>query len=107
MTEQECIDKLRYLPTPMFNNDIDEAKRMAIKALEEVQQYRMEEEQGLLLRLPCPIGSEVWRIVNQRDNFTDQTYKIALRTTFRVDMLNQIGKTVFLSYEEANEMTKK
>ena len=39
----------------------------------------MEEDQGLLLRLPCSIGGEVWRIVNQRDNFTDQTYKIALR----------------------------
>ena len=34
MTEQECIEKLRFLPTPMFNNEIDEAKRMAIKSLE-------------------------------------------------------------------------
>jgi hypothetical protein len=34
MTEQMAIEKLRYLPTPMFNNEIDEAKRMAIKTLE-------------------------------------------------------------------------
>ena len=82
-------------------------QRNGMKFYLKLKEYEDLEEQGLLLRLPCPIGSEVWRIVNQRDNFTDQTYKIALRTTFRVDMLNQIGKTVFLSYEEANEMTKK
>lgn len=34
MTEQMAVEKLRFLPTPMFDNEADEAKRMAIKALE-------------------------------------------------------------------------
>lgn len=42
MTEQEAIEKLKFLPTPMFYSDIDEAKRMGIKALEEIQQLRNE-----------------------------------------------------------------
>lgn len=66
-------------------------------------EYRKKEEKGLILELPCAIGSEVWKIINQRDNFTDVPYKIATRTNFRLDMLNEIGKTVFLTEEKANE----
>lgn len=76
---------------------------MKSEIIEKLADYEDAEEQGLLLRLPCPIGSEVWRIVNQRDNFTDRTYKIVFRTTFRLDMINRIGETVFLTREEAEQ----
>lgn len=40
MTENEAIEIVRMMPTTIFNNDEDTAKRMAIQALEEIQQYR-------------------------------------------------------------------
>lgn len=70
--------------------------------LKKLADYEDAEEQGLLIKLPCPVGSEVWKIVNQRDNFSDIPYKIATRTNFRLDMLNEIGKTVFITEKEAN-----
>lgn len=65
------------------------------------------EEHGLLLRLPVAIGSEVWKIINQRDNFTDIYYKIVTIVNFRLDMLKEIGKTVFLTKEEAEQALEK
>lgn len=39
-----------------------EAITQARNALEEIQQYKQLEEQGLLLRLPCKVGDEFWVI---------------------------------------------
>ena len=69
-----------------------------------LKEYEDAEEQGLLLRLPVAIGSEVWKIINQRDNFTDIPYKIVTIVHFRLDMLKEIGKTVFLTKEEAEQV---
>ncbi len=75
--------------------------------LNKLGEYEDAEEQGLLLRLPVAIGSEVWKIINQRDNFTDIHYKIVTIVNFRLDMLKEIGKTVFLTKEEAEQTLKK
>lgn len=40
MTENEAIKKIKYMPVKLFDEEADKAKRMAIKALEEIQQYR-------------------------------------------------------------------
>ena len=61
------------------------------------------EKQGKLLKLPCKVGEEVWRISTQHDNYDDSSYKIVTRTTFRLDMLNCINKTVFLTKAEAEK----
>lgn len=74
-----------------------------LEHLERLKAYEDAEEQGLLLRLPCPIGSEVWKIVNQRDNFSDELHKIVTRVNFRLNMLSEIGKTVFLTNEEVEQ----
>ncbi len=71
------------------------------EAIDKLAAYEDAEEQGLLLRLPCKIGTEVWKIINLRDNFTDIPYKIVAIVNFRLDMLKEIGKTVFLTKEEA------
>lgn len=36
--------------------------RQSAEYLEELKEYRKAEEQGLLLRLPCKVGSEVWYV---------------------------------------------
>ena len=69
-----------------------------------VKEYKELEGQGLLLRLPCKVGDFVYQIANQRDNFTDEEYKIVVATSFRLDMISNIGKTVFLTREEAEQV---
>lgn len=70
---------------------------------EKLREYEDLEEQGLLLKLPCKVGDEVWRISTQHDNYDDSPYKIVTRTTFRLDMLDCTGKTVFLTKAEAEK----
>ena len=74
--------------------------------LEELKMYRKLEEQGLLLRLPCKAGSTVYKIITQRDNFDDRAYKIVSAIEFRISMIDEIGKTVFLTKEEAEQKLK-
>lgn len=88
--EKDCLftDKSKCYENNMYNK---------------LREYEIAEEQELLLKLPVAIGSEVWKIVNQRDNFTDIPYKIITIVHFRLDMLKEIGKTVFLTKEEAEQ----
>lgn len=37
--------------------------------LEELKSYKEAEEQGLLVRLPCPVGTTVWDICGMIINF--------------------------------------
>ena len=73
------------------------------KLVSELKQYRELEEQGKLLSLPCKIGGTVYVIMNQRDNFSDALYKIVTAAFFRYDMIKDVGITVFLTREEAEE----
>lgn len=72
--------------------------------IDRLAMYEDLEEQGKLLRLPCKIGGTVYVIMNQRDNFSDALYKIVTATFFRYDMIKEVGKTVFLSKEKAEEV---
>ena len=65
--------------------------------------YEDDEEQGLLLRLPCKECTNVYKIINQRDNFDDRPYKIVTTVQFDVSMIKEIGKTIFLTKEQANQ----
>ena len=69
-------------------------------AMKKLAEYEDAEEQGLLLRLPAPIGSEVWGIILKMDDFLG-SYRTVTRMLFKLDMLDKIGKTVFLTKEEA------
>jgi len=54
-----------------------------------------------LIELPCKVGDTVWKIATQRDNYDDHEYKIVMRSSFRLDFLPAMGKTIFLTKEEA------
>lgn len=71
--------------------------------LKELRQYRKDEEKGMLLRLPTPLGSEVWEIFYRKDDFSGYSYPVKARTSFRIDMLNKIGKTIFLTEEDVEK----
>lgn len=67
-------------------------------------EMRKAEEQGLLLRLPCPIGSDIYRIVhrNYGGSFI-RTTKFDINNFFRIVINKEIGKTVFLTKEAAEQ----
>lgn len=74
---------------------------------QKLAEYENLEEQGLILRLPCKIGDVVYKIITRHDNFDDTPYRIVSAVNFRLDMLDEIGKEVFLTKSEAEKNLKK
>ena len=62
MTEQEAINVMEKYTDITLSKVVIEAHNMAIEALEKQAEYKSLEEQGLLYRLPCKIGSDVFFI---------------------------------------------
>nr|DAN01928.1 MAG TPA: hypothetical protein [Caudoviricetes sp.] len=97
------------------------------KAIKKLADYEDLEEQGLLVRLPCKVGDTVWDI----DTGYPEPYKITAfsygchdlvgfgcddditfyytscrRQTAGAFLLSEIGRTVFLTREEAEKKLK-
>ena len=69
--------------------------------IEKLAYYEDLEEQGLIKILPCKEGDIVYKQIIQHDSYDDSEYKIISAVCFRLDMLDKIGKSVFLTREEA------
>ena len=91
--------------------------RQVKEYLEELKRYRDLEEQGLLLRLPCPIGTTVynttwWDYVEEKVKVDGKTFyrtvhkhKVS-KSTFSLLDVEDFGKTVFLTKSEAERKLK-
>ena len=91
--------------------------RQVKEYLEELKQYRDLEEQGLLLRLPCKIGTTVYNItwwddVQEKVKVdgkafyrTVHKYKVS-KSKFSLVDIYDFGKTVFLTKAEAEQKLK-
>ena len=86
--------------------------------INKLAEYEDLEEQGLLLRLPCPIGTTVYN-THWWDNIEEvvkvdgknfyrkvQKYKVS-KDKFRYTHIDDFGKSVFLTKAEAEEALKK
>lgn len=95
--------------------------------LQELKEYRGLEEQGLLLKLPCPIGTRVYKIrevyecdfnynselcpkvfeLEYEDEFFCEHYRFSRyglsKVEFNFDMLDEVNITIFLTKEEAEK----
>lgn len=71
--------------------------------IDKLAEYEAAEEEGILVVLPCKVGDFVYKIIYQRDNFDDRPYRIVTKVRFRFDMIDDIGKTIFLTREEAEK----
>ena len=98
------------IPAEMTHDDI----RAVLRRLAE---YEDLEERGLLLRLPCPIGTTVynttcWDDVTEKVEVDGKTiYKIVhkhkvSKSTFSLGDIYNFGKTVFLTKSEAEQKLK-
>ncbi len=72
-------------------------------------EYEDLEEQGLLLKLPCKVGDIVYVIVEEFEEMYDSNsnYYCIYEEKFHPYMLEDIGKYVFLTKEEAEEALRK
>ena len=88
-----------------------------ISVQEKLREYEQLEEQGLLLRLPCPIGTTVynttcWDDVTEKVEVNGETvYRIVhkhkvSKSTFSLGDFYNFGKTVFLTQAEAEQKLK-
>lgn len=87
------------------------------KAVDKLADYEELEEQGLLLRLPCKVGETVWYIGDDDSIYPVKIIEISIlnsdmsyngyfmKCTYEFD-INDFGKTVFLTKEEAEQKLK-
>lgn len=80
-------------------------------AIAKLAAYEQAEEQGLLLRLPCKLGDIAYEITGATTRgyvWKYLTYEKAYihGTVFNLSRMNDIGKTLFLTKEEAEEKLK-
>ena len=115
---KELFDKESELPES--HSVVRRALRCIKKLVTEVEpykEYKDLEERGLLLRLPCPIGTTVyntnwWDDVTEKVDIDGKTFyrtvhkhKVSKSTFSLVDIYN-FGKTVFLTKAEAKQKLK-
>ena len=87
------------------------------RIIERLAEYEDLEEQGLLLRLPCPIGTTVynttwWDDATEKMKVDEKTFyrtvhkhKVS-KSTFSLLDIYDFGKTVFLTKAEAKQKLK-
>ena len=84
-----------------------------IMSIKKLAEYEELEEQGLLLRLPCKVGSELYFVhkcpaYEKVDGKLVPTEFYEIRDLkFIVLLIDYIGKTLFLTREEAEEELRK
>lgn len=67
--------------------------------LEELKSYKDLDEQGLLVRLPCKVGTEVYYILG----IPNKTPCAIDKCVFKLSDINKIGESLFLTREEAEK----
>lgn len=103
MYEKAC--DVKYLETAVMGNGIKEywEHKQVAEYLRKLKDYEDLEEQGRLLKLPCKIGDDVYYILG----IPNETPCAIDKCTFELSDINKIGKTLFLTKEEAEAKLKK
>lgn len=70
--------------------------------LEKSKEYQQLEEQGRLIKLPCKVGTDIYYILG----IPNETPCTIDKCTFELSDINKIGKTLFLTREEAEVKLK-
>ena len=99
------------------NEEYEHGRILTNAEADKWNEYKQLEEQGLLLRLPCPIGTTVynttwWDDVQEKVKVDGKTFyrtvhkhKVS-KSTFSLLDIYDFGKTVFLTKEEAEQKLK-
>lgn len=103
----EAIDKLAaYEDMNLTPEEFHESVAFVLELNKKLKPYMDAEEQGLLVQLPCKVGDTVYEVVKKRIDITGYRMEWGWETVveavkFRMGMTDSVGKTVFLTREEA------
>ena len=88
------------------------------QAINRLAEYEDLEEQGLLIRLPCKVGSKIYEVFSYPEYHIEETVveKIILtgkgmklklaRNSFYETTISSLGKSIFFTREEAEKRVK-
>ena len=82
--------------------DCAEKYEQVAKWLEELKSYKEAEEQGLLVKLPCKVGTEFYYILGIPNKMPCTIDKCV----FELSDVHKIGESLFLTREEAEKKLK-
>ena len=95
MKTKKCTDCMSYEPCAYWGNMLDPINGGVTCS--------MFKDKSKFLELPCAIGETVYMIIRRFDDFDGCEYYTVIQAWFRLDLLNKIGETVFLTEEEAQK----
>lgn len=93
MEPNEAIEAIKSNYPPENYSILREALDLSMELLDK-------KEKGLLIELPVPIGSDVW-LVHKQDGYCTVSYVDMM--IFPLDLIEEWGKTVFATREEAEK----
>lgn len=95
---------------PLEPNELsyaDNRTRTIGELMRKLADYEDAEEQGLLVRLPCKVGTKVYRLQYVDNKEMPGFFKVGIvETKFSIYLLSVYGETVFPTREEAEAALK-
>lgn len=88
----------RYIDTGLEPEEIKQAYDMYLEIYSKVSEYADLMRQGLLIKLPCKLGTKVYVVDNDFDGCTLKIYE----TSYNLG-LYEYGAKIFLTREEAEK----
>ena len=92
LTPEQC-ENAKVIIESAFSDDTSKAER--------IRELLKADKDGLVLILPCKLGTKVYRIRYKIVDYPDKPEPEITTTWFTPEYREDIGKTVFLSREEA------
>lgn len=104
----------KYLDTGLTPEQVANAKTIIESAFaedtskaERIRKLLAADEQGRYIILPCKLGDTVWRIKRTFETYPDKSEPYIEPDAFQLQDVFNIGKTVFLTREEADHELKR
>ena len=94
LTPEQC-ENAKVIIESAFSDDTSKAER--------IRELLKADKDGLVLILPCKLGTKVYRIRYKIVDYPDKPEPEITTTWFTPEYREDIGKTVFLSREEAEK----
>ena len=94
LTPEQC-ENVKVIIESAFSDDTSKAER--------IRELLKADKDGLVLILPCKLGTKVYRIRYKIVDYPDKPEPEITTTWFTPEYREDIGKTVFLSREEAEK----
>ena len=110
--KKDCYDKKIYDKLQAYEDAEEQGLLLRLPApLDDVESFEIADK-GIWMKIPCRQGDTVYEIDGitwKGHDWKYRSYESAFvkETVFRLEMLSEIGKTVFLTKEEAEQALAK